>query len=74
MPQEFELSYIPDSSTLLVSYSLPSVDAIPRLREVTYLQTRDEFSEKTLVWPVRLEFPILSLHPGLRQRCVAPDV
>ena len=23
---------------------------------------------------VRLEFPILSLHPGLRQRCVAPDV
>ena len=25
-------------------------------------------------WPVRLEFPILSLHPGLRPRCVAPDV
>ena len=24
--------------------------------------------------PVRLEFPILSLHPGLRQRCVAPGV
>ena len=48
MPQEFELSYIPDSSTLLVSYSLPSVDAIPQLREVTYLQARDEFSEKTL--------------------------
>ena len=24
--------------------------------------------------PVRLEFPILSLHPGLRQPCVAPDV
>ena len=23
---------------------------------------------------VRLEFPILSLNPGLRQRCVAPDV
>ena len=22
--------------------------------------------------PVRLEFPILSLHPGLRHRCVAP--
>ena len=26
------------------------------------------------VTPVRLEFPILSLHPGLRQRCVVPDV
>ena len=24
--------------------------------------------------PVRLEFPILSLDPGLRQRCVVPDV
>ena len=24
--------------------------------------------------PVRLEFPILSLHPGLSHRCVAPDV
>jgi hypothetical protein len=23
---------------------------------------------------VRLEFPILSLNPGLRQRCVVPDV
>ena len=23
---------------------------------------------------VRLEFPILSLNPGLRQRCMAPDV
>ena len=23
---------------------------------------------------VRLEFPILSLNPGLRQRCVTPDV
>ena len=48
MPQEFELSYIPESSTLLVSYSLPSVDAIPRLREVTYIQIRDEFNEKQL--------------------------
>ena len=26
-----------------------------------------------VVAPVRLEFPILSLNQGLRQRCVAPD-
>jgi hypothetical protein len=27
------------------------------------------------VWsPVRLEFSILSLNPGLRRRCVPPDV
>ncbi len=51
MPQEFELSYIPESSTLLVSYSLPSVDAIPRLREVAYIQSRDEFNEKELSDP-----------------------
>ena len=32
-------------------------------------------SEAIAAWiPVRLEFPILSLHPGLRPRCVAPDV
>ena len=48
MLQEFELNYIPKSSTLLVSYSLPSVDAVPRLREVTYIQSRDEFNEKKL--------------------------
>ena len=51
MPQEFELSYIPESSTLLVSYSLPSVDAIPRLREVTYIQSRDELNEKEISDP-----------------------
>ena len=48
MPQEFEFSYLAESSTLLVSYSLPSVEAIPRLREVTYIQSRDEFAKKTL--------------------------
>ncbi len=48
MPQEFELSYILESSTLLVSYSLPSINAVPRLREVTYIQSRDEFNEKEL--------------------------
>ena len=32
-------------------------------------------SEAIAAWtPVRLEFPILSLNPGLRQRCVAPGV
>ena len=51
MPQEFELSYISESSTLLVSYSLPSVAAIPRLREVTYIQSRDESNEKELSDP-----------------------
>ena len=30
-------------------------------------------AEEPLQRPVRLEFPVLLLHPGLRQRCVAPD-
>ena len=30
-------------------------------------------AQHVLVLPVRLEFPILLLHPGLRHRCVAPD-
>ena len=38
----------------------------------------DTLLEETLyeeeLLPVRLEFPILSLNPGLRPRCVAPDV
>ena len=43
-----EQLYIPESSTLLVSYSLPSVDTIPRLQEVAYIQSRNEFNEKEL--------------------------
>ena len=30
--------------------------------------------QDTGLQPVRLEFPILSLNPGLRQRCMASDV
>ncbi len=42
----------------------PINEAIPRLRQLP---------DGHLV-PVRLEFPILSLNPGLRQRCVVPGV
>jgi restriction system protein len=48
LPQEFELSYTDDNSTLLVAYSLPSVEVISTLREVSYIQSRDEFTEKQL--------------------------
>jgi restriction system protein len=48
MPQEFDLCYTPDNETLLVCYSLPSVDALPRLQQVTYVQSRDEFREKKM--------------------------
>lgn len=48
MPRAFELAYAPDSRTLVVSFTLPSPDDLPRLREVSYIQSRDEFREKVL--------------------------
>lgn len=48
MPKEFELSYGPDTGTLLVAYSLPSIDALPRLCEVAYVQSRGKMKERNL--------------------------
>ena len=48
MPRDSESAYAADSRTLVVSFTLPSLDALPRLREVTYIQSRDEFNEKRL--------------------------
>ena len=45
-PQEFELEYNPENKILIVDYQLPHVDHIPTLKEVKYIQTRDEFTEK----------------------------
>ncbi|MYA07275.1 MAG: restriction endonuclease [Holophagales bacterium] len=48
MPQSFELAYAEETLTLVVSYSLPPLDDIPRLQEVRYIQARDELKEKLL--------------------------
>lgn len=45
-PQEFELEYNPENKILIVEYQLPSLENIPTLKEVKYIQTRDEFTEK----------------------------
>jgi restriction system protein len=45
-PQEFELEYNPENKILIIEYQLPSLDDIPTLKEVKYIQTRDEFTEK----------------------------
>ena len=47
-PKEFELQYIPDTSTVVVDYLFPSFDNIPKTKEVAYMQKRDEFQEKKL--------------------------
>lgn len=48
MPQDFDLELQAASRTLVVSYSLPTLDALPRLREVTFVATRGEMREKSL--------------------------
>ena len=46
-----------------------SIAVVPYFEAALY-----QLADETLTpEAVRLEFPILSLHPGLRQRCVAPD-
>jgi len=48
MPQEWDLDYNGENGILVVEYSLPSLEQIPRLSEVRYVQSRDEFTEKLL--------------------------
>ena len=45
-PQEFELEYNPENKILIIDYQLPSLEDIPTLKEVKYIQSRDEFTEK----------------------------
>ena len=40
-----EIEYNPNTKTVIVDYKLPSVDALPTLNEVRYVQSRDEFEE-----------------------------
>jgi len=47
-PQEFDLDYNAETKILLVDYSLPPPDCIPTVKEVRYLQSRDEFVEQYL--------------------------
>lgn len=47
-PKSWQLEYRQDTRMLLVEYSLPNSDAMPRLKEVKYIQSRDEFTETFL--------------------------
>jgi len=51
MPQEWDLDYSPETKTLIVDYALPSLDALPTLSEVRYVQSRDESTEKHISEP-----------------------
>lgn len=47
-PKSWQLDYKPETRLLIVEYSLPDSSAIPRLKEVKYVQTRDQFSQSYL--------------------------
>ncbi len=47
-PKEFDVDYNPTSGILVVEYSLPSPDDVPRTKEVRYNQTSDDHIEVPL--------------------------
>jgi restriction system protein len=47
-PKSWQIEYRPETRMLLVEYSLPNANAMPRLKEVKYIQSRDEFTESFL--------------------------
>jgi restriction system protein len=44
--KEFDLDYLPETKTLIVDYRLPYIDDLPTLKEVKFIQSRQEFQEK----------------------------
>lgn len=47
-PQEFDLFYQSETRTLVVDYLLPAPEHLPTLKEVRYVKSRDELTEKHL--------------------------
>ncbi|MCP3028342.1 restriction endonuclease [Halobacillus sp. A5] len=44
-PQEFDIDYNPETKIMIVDYSLPSPEDVPTLKEVKYIQSRNEFKD-----------------------------
>jgi len=47
-PQEWDLDYLADTKILIVDYSLPELEALPTIKSVKYIISRDEFAETNL--------------------------
>lgn len=47
-PKTYELDYNPENKIMIIDYQLPSPDLIPTVTEVKYVQSSDEYQEKTL--------------------------
>jgi len=46
--QSWELDYTPENKILIIDYQLPFLSQLPALKEVKYIQSRDEFTEKNI--------------------------
>ena len=44
-PQEFEVDYISETKMIIVDYLFPNINNIPKIKEVKYIQAKDEFKE-----------------------------
>jgi restriction system protein len=47
-PKSYELDYNPANLILIVDYQMPPAHCIPSVREVRYIQSRDEFTESQM--------------------------
>ncbi|WP_339283766.1 restriction endonuclease [Oceanobacillus sp. FSL K6-3682] len=47
-PQEFDIEFNNETKILIVDYVLPTPNDVPNLKEVKYIQSRDEFKEMYL--------------------------
>ena len=47
-PQEWDIDYRAETKILIVDYSLPDIESLPITKEVKYIISRDEFTEKHL--------------------------
>jgi restriction system protein len=47
-PKDWEMSYNPENKILIIDYILPDLDSLPRIKEVKYVQSKNEFKESLL--------------------------
>lgn len=47
-PHRFEIDYIPENKILIIEYVLPSVENIPKIKEVRYISTKNEIKNMYL--------------------------
>lgn len=45
-PRDFRVAYLSDSKEIVIEYELPTVNAIPKVKEYSYIKSRDEITEK----------------------------